>query len=68
MLTMLMILVAHPFNKRIDILSGPEAFFGSRWNKTLYTSLGTKIMSEIVSADLGEVGIGFSSALSKNTK
>ena len=56
---------AHSYKKRIDILSGPEAFFGSRWNRTLYTSLGSKIMTEIVLADMGEVEIGFSKTRSR---
>ncbi len=36
------ILFAHSFNKRIGILSGPEALLGSRLYRTWNTSFGSK--------------------------
>ena len=61
-------LQAHSFNKQIGILSGPEALLGFRLLRTIRTSHGSRVISEMVSLDKGDTGRYISSVSFKNTE
>jgi hypothetical protein len=61
-------LQAHSFNKRIGILSGPEALLGFILLRTTRTSHGSRVISEMVSLDKGDTGQHISSVSFRNTE